>query len=238
MLMITPDSLYGRIGALLSALIIVAVFIGLTLHHDVFAGRPRKDFFWYYTNLSNLLVMGYFSLVSPFLYAKSRFSRFIPLAEFSVTMSILLTNAVFHLVIFPGVKPQLRHVKGSGETRMLAANNLLVHYAVPWLTVLYYLLCAPGKHTLPLYAATLWLAFPLVYASVIFLHASTDRRIPGTDRCFPYPFMDVTLLGKRRVLLICSALCVLCALGSIAILCIIRALYAIFGGGRALFLVG
>ena len=105
MLMITPQSLYGSVGTTLSALIVVACLIGFTLHSDVFSGTPRKDFFWYYTNLSNLLVAFYFSCAAPVLYARSALRRFIPFAEFSVTMSILLTHAVFHLVIFPGVRP-------------------------------------------------------------------------------------------------------------------------------------
>ena len=127
MLMITPDSLYGRVGAILSALIVVACFIGFTLHHDVFSRVPRRDFFWYYTNLSNLLVALYFSCAAPYFYARSTLRRFIPLAEFSVTMSILLTHAVFHLVIFPDVKPHLKKAASCTENQMLFANNLLVH---------------------------------------------------------------------------------------------------------------
>lgn len=237
MLTIPPEALYGRVGALLSALIIVAGFIGLTLHPYVFAGIRRKDFFWYYTNLSNLLVMGYFCAAAPFLYARNALRSLIPFAEFSVAMSILLTHAVFHLIIFPGVKPQIQRAAHTGETLMLAVNNLLVHYAVPWLTLLYYLLCSPGKNALPLYAAPLWLLFPLGYTAAIFLHASSNAPIPGTGRRYPYPFMDPGLLGKKRVCLICAALGIICALGSVGILCIIRALYAVYGGGKALMLV-
>lgn len=238
MLMIPPDFLYGRVGAVLSALIVIACLIGFTLHHDVFSCVPRKDFFWYYTNLSNLLVMGYFSIAAPILYAHASLRRFIPFTEFSVTMSILLTHAVFHFVIFPGVKPQMARILSCGETRMLAANNFVVHYVVPWLVLLYYLLCAPGKDTVPLAAAPVWLLFPLAYSAVIFLHAAARKPIPGTDRRYPYPFLDVALLGKKRVLLICAALLVICAISSTALLCAVRALYALTGGGKALFLVG
>ena len=97
--MITPNALYGRVGAVLSALIVVSCFIGFTLHHDVYASIPRRDFFWYYTNLSNLLVVVYFSFAAPFFYARSAFGRFVPFAEFSVTMAIMLTHLIFHLII-------------------------------------------------------------------------------------------------------------------------------------------
>ena len=238
MLMITPQSLYGSVGTTLSALIVVACLIGFTLHSDVFSGTPRKDFFWYYTNLSNLLVAFYFSCAAPVLYARSALRRFIPFAEFSVTMSILLTHAVFHLVIFPGIRPQLKRFAASSRTRMLAVNNLVVHYVVPWLVLLYYLLCAPRKNAVPLIAAPLWLLFPLAYSLVIFLHARRKKAIPGTQRLYPYPFMDISLLGQKRVMLTCAGLAAICALSSVAALLIVRALYSLLGGGKALVLVG
>ena len=238
MLMITPDSLYGRVGAVLSALIVVACFVGFTLHSDVYSGIPRKDFFWYYTNLSNLLVAFYFSVAAPFFYAKRALRPWIPIAEFSVTMSILLTHAVFHMIIFPGIRPLIQKADLSGENGMLAVNNLLVHYLVPWLVLLYYLLCAPQKDSVPLAAAPLWLLFPLSYAAVIFIHAARHQAIPGTERLYPYPFLDTALLGKRQVLFACAGLSVLCALVSVAVLYVMRALYALYGGNKALFLVG
>ena len=238
MLMIMPDSLYGHIGAVLSALILSACFVGLTLHPQVYSGVPRKDFFWYYTNLSNLLVAFYFSTISPFFYAESRLYPLIPFVEFSVTMSIMLTHAVFHLMIFPGIRQQLNTIVLSREAKMLAANNLLVHYIVPWLVMLYYLFCTPRKNTVPLLAAPLWLLFPLAYAGVVFLHAANDKKIPGTNRLYPYPFLDAALLGKKRVCLACAGMLVLCALASVALLLLLRALYAFAGGGKPLFLVG
>lgn len=237
MLLITPDSLYGRVGAILSALIIIACFTGLTLHSDVFSGIPRKDFFWYYTNLSNLLVAFYFSVAAPFLYAKQALRRWIPIAEFSVTMAILLTHAVFHLMIFPGIRPYIQKITLSGKTGMLAVNNLLVHYIVPWLALLYYLLCAPQKDSVPLAAAPLWLLFPLSYAAVIFIRAARRKAIPGTDRLSPYPFLDTALLGKRQVLLTCAGLLILCLLASVAMQSMMRVLYALYGGNKALILV-
>ena len=238
MLMITPDSLYGRIGAVLSALIVVACFIGFTLHNDVYSGIPRKDFFWYYTNLSNLLVAFYFSAAAPFFYAKPVLRPWIPVAEFSVTMAILLTHAVFHMIIFPGIRQIIKKVDLSGENGMLAINNLLVHYIVPWLVLLYYLFCTPQKNSVPLAAAMLWLLFPLSYATVIFFHAARCKAIPGTNRLYPYPFLDTALLGKRQVLFTCAGLFLLCTLVSGAIQYMMRALYALHGGGKPLFLVG
>lgn len=238
LLMITPNTLYGRVGAILSALIVVACFIGFTLHHSVYAGIPRRDFFWYYTNLSNLLVALYFSFGAPFFYAHPPLRRFIPLTEFSVTMAIMLTHAVFHLIIYPGVRQQVRCAMRCVKNKMLAANNLMVHYVVPLLVLLYYLLCSPGKHTVSFLAAPLWLLFPLLYLLVIFVHAGMGRVIPGDERRYPYPFIDVQLLGLRRVILSCSVLFLISVAASVSLLCILRGLYAVFGGSKPLILVG
>ena len=44
MLVVIPSAPYGRLGALLSALIVVASLIGLTMHKDFYAGVRRRDF--------------------------------------------------------------------------------------------------------------------------------------------------------------------------------------------------
>ena len=42
MLVVTPAALFGRLGAVLSALIVVFSLIGLTVHSDFYAGRRRR----------------------------------------------------------------------------------------------------------------------------------------------------------------------------------------------------
>ena len=69
MLAFVPDYPYGRPGAVLSALIVVFSLIGLTMHRDFYAGKRRRGFFCFYTNLSNLIVLIYFALIAPRLYA-------------------------------------------------------------------------------------------------------------------------------------------------------------------------
>ena len=49
---VIPDEPFGRLGAALSALIAVFSLIGLTMHKDFYAGRRRKDFLCYYTNVT------------------------------------------------------------------------------------------------------------------------------------------------------------------------------------------
>ena len=65
MLVVTPSALFGRVGAVLSALLVVFSLIGLTVHSDFYAGRRRRGYFLYFTNVSNLLVLLYFVTSPP-----------------------------------------------------------------------------------------------------------------------------------------------------------------------------
>ena len=236
MLIITPPALYGHLGALLSALIVVCACIGLTLHKDVYAHTPRSDFYWYYTNVSNLIVLLYFALIAPWLYARAALRRFIPAAEFSVMMVILLTHVVFHNLLFPDILRAARKTRRTRETDIMAADNLFIHYLVPWLTCLYWLLCSPDKDALTLPGALVWLAVPLIYLLCLFLRARRGN-LAGTDSPYPYPFLDVQRLGAGRVARICLLLLALCVLVSLALLLAVRLSFARWGGGHALVLV-
>ena len=236
MLIVTPAALYGRLGALLSALIIVCACIGLTLHRDVYAHTPRRDFYMYYTNVSNLIVLLYFALLSPWLYARAALRRFIPVAEFSVMMIILLTHLVFHNLLFPEIRRAARGMPRSRETAIMAADNAFIHYLVPWLTTLYWLLCAPQKDALTLPGALAWLAVPLLYLLRVFLRALRGN-LAGTDSPYPYPFLDVRRLGATRVAGTCLTLLAACVLASVTLLLLVRLSFAQWGGGHALLLI-
>lgn len=236
MLIVTPAALYGRLGALLCALIVVCACIGLTLHRDVYAHTPRRDFYMYYTNVSNLIVLLYFALLSPWLYARAALRRFIPVAEFSVMMIILLTHLVFHNLLFPEIRRTARGMPHSRETAIMAADNAFVHYLVPWLTALYWLLCAPQKDALTLPGALVWLAVPLLYLLCVFLRARRGN-LAGTDSAYPYPFLDVQHLGAIRVAGTCLTLLAACVLASVTLLLLVRLSFAQWGGGHALLLI-
>lgn len=216
-------------GAVLSALIIVCSAIGLTLHSDVYAHRIRKDYYYYYTHVSNLLVLFYFALAAPLLYANAPLRCLIPTAEFCVAMSILLTGVVFHLMIFPGIKKLAPLLPASRETQIMAANNVFVHYLVPWMTFFYWLFCSPGKAGVPMWASVLWTALPAGYVLLTLLRGRTGQPLGDTSRPYPYPFLDAGHLGMRKVLLICLLLFALCVLFSGGLLLLFRGFSLFFG---------
>lgn len=237
MLVVIPDNLYGRMGAVLCALIVVSCIIGLTMHKDFYSGASRKDFFCFYTNLSNLFVGVYFALAAPQLYARSALRILIPHAEFSVMMSIMLTFCVFHTMLFPAIRSVVEGANHTRAYRIVVTDNFIVHYLVPWLVFIYWLLCSPGKAALRLYDAVLWTMFPAVYLGCIFLRAKSGRRIEETDSLYPYPFLDTAALGKKNVLRTCLTLYGICTAAGLIVILLTRLALSLFGSGHALVLI-
>ena len=237
MILASLPSLYGRVGAALSSLIIVFCCIGLTMHKDVYAGKPRPDFYCYYTNLSNLLVLLYFSLISPLLYLSPSLHRFIPTAEYCIAMVIALTHLVFHFLLFPAIRPQLKCAVWSFELRILAADNLIIHYIVPWLVLLYWLFCAPGKRQLSYSASVLWTLLPVAYLCFILFRGIKRTNLHETDSPYPYPFLDVAQWGAKCVALNCMRLYALSMAYSGGVLLLFKALFFLFGEDHALILI-
>jgi len=237
MLVVVQDMLYERIGAVLSALIVVFCVVGLTMHKDFYDGRKRKGFFCFYTNLSNLLAGVYFALIAPRLYANGALRPLIPHAEFSLMLSIMLTFSVFHLLLFPAIRATVKKAEHTREFLIVCIDNFIIHYLVPWLVFVYWLLCSPGKANLGFGDAFVWTLFPLVYLSVIFFRAARGSIIEETGSPYPYPFLDTAALGKKTVLRTCAALYSVCAAVGLVIVLIIRLLFALFGSGHALILL-
>lgn len=227
MLSLVPNCLYGRLGAALSALIVVFSLIGLTMHKDFYAGKRRRDFFCFYTNLSNLVVLIYFALLSPRLYAESALRALIPHADFAVMMCIMLTFSVFHLLLFPAVRIAAKNAPRTRTYWIVVCDNVIIHYLVPWLVFFFWLLCSPGKTSLGAGDAIYWLTLPLTYAAWILLRAKSGRLIEETGSPYPYPFLDVRTLGAVRVARICTLLLAAGMLAGLSVIAIIR-LYTIF----------
>lgn len=237
MLGIVPPTLYGRTGAVLSALIVVSCLIGLTMHSDFYAGRRRRDFFCYYTNVSNLIVLFYFALAAPRLYATPALHALIPHVEFIVTMCIMLTFSAFHLLLFPTVRVMARDMPHTRAYRIMWVDNLFIHYIVPWLVLAYWVICGPGKRALQIWDAPLFTLIPLLYLLLIFLRARKGCNICGENSPYPYPFLDCNALGVRRVMRTCMMLFAGCLIISLWVLLTLSLAFGMWGGGHALILI-
>ena len=89
---------------LLELLIIFIGACGMVFHSGLVSGEVRRDFFRYYPNLSNLLVVMFY-LIRMVVRIRGSYAGFfgkIVFSElwfFSVTMSIFLTFGIFHFVL-------------------------------------------------------------------------------------------------------------------------------------------
>lgn len=210
--------------AALSSLIIAAALIGLTLSEDFFRGAKRRDYFAYYTNQSNLLVFLYFALAAPALYLSAALHPLIPHIECALTLSILLTHAVYHHLLRPRIKAP--HACMIPRGRIAAADSLLQHYVVPLLTALYWFFFSPGKAQLRAADGVIWLLFPLAYLLFVMLRARLRGEIAGTRSAYPYPFLDIGRCGRRRVALFLLAMLTASALAGCVIVRVSRFLPA------------
>lgn len=215
---------YTRLGVLLSALIVVFTIIGITMHRDFYAGRGRREFFCFYTNVSNLAVLLYFSLAAPQLYAAESMHRLIPHAEFAVMMCIMLTHCVFHLLLYPAVRITVRSMPRTEAYRIVCTDNFIIHYLVPLTVLVYWIICSPNKQSLAAADALYWTALPIAYIALIFLRAQFKGAIEEAGSPYPYPFLDVSVFGIKRVFRMCVQLYVLCVLAGLLIIAAVHML--------------
>ena len=190
---------------ILEIVIVLLAACGLVLHSGWISGEPRKNFFRYYTNLSNLLVAMFYltRLVVRIRGSYDGFFGRIVFSElwfYSVTMTIFLTFGIFHFVLVPGLKEA--ESRGEEFQWLHAFPNYCVHYLVPLLSLLNWLLF--GEKTELNYAwALIWTVIPLIYVAYAFIRAADGVPIENTDSAYPYDFMDLKKHGWKVVLRNC-----------------------------------
>lgn len=176
-------------------MIVIIGSCGLVLHSGLISGTPRKDFFRYYTNLSNLLVTMFF-LIRTVIRITRNYQGFfgkIVFSElwfFSITMTIFLTFGIYHFVLAPSFRnapPESKEFKFSHSI-----SNYCVHYIVPLLNLLNWLLFA-DKSALQYKWGLIWIIIPWVYVIYAVIRGLHGDIIENTNSAYPYDFMD---LGK------------------------------------------
>ena len=76
---------------------------------------------------------------------------------------------------------------------LVSAANYMVHGVVPLLAIADWILFLPHGR-LRAKDAALWLIYPIAYAVFIFIRAEVGAPFYGTTR-YPYPFIDVDVIG-------------------------------------------
>lgn len=129
------------------------VATGQIFHSGIAKGSFRKEFYCYYTNISNLAVLVYFVLYAllpkdSILYGVIHSSEFM----YCITMMILLTFAIYHFVLRPAL---LSGKVQNGRERHYAFHNIIVHYIVPILTFVIWLVLGTKNSFSAVYCVTM-----------------------------------------------------------------------------------
>lgn len=125
----------------------------------------------YYTNIGNLGVALIFAGV-----ALDRRAAMRPLMIGGAAINAALIGIVYALLLSGHIHP--------GESVL---SVVLLHYVVPVLSILFWLICAPrGGHDL--HEPLVWGAPPLLYFIYVLARAHFDGR-------YPYPFINVAQIG-------------------------------------------
>jgi len=137
----------------------------------------------YFTVLTNLLVA--LSLSVALWWPASTAGRWLqrPGVASAVAVSIALVGIAYHLL--------LRHVWDPQGLQKVA--DVTLHYVVPALTVLHWWFVVPPAR-MSWHAPLAWAAWPLAYLVYALLRGVWLQH-------YPYPFIDVAVLGYARTLL-------------------------------------
>jgi hypothetical protein len=154
------------------------------------------NYLGYFTILTNML--GALALTSRLLPAGSRFVRFFlrPTVVTTIAMSIIIVGVVYALLLRGLWDPQ----------GMQLVADILLHYVMPVLFVVYWWLMVPPD-ALRWSDMPAWLLYPLAYFVFSMLRGASTG-------IYPYPFVDIDALGFARVLL--NALLMLLAFAMVA----------------------
>ena len=176
--------------------------VGLYFHSTLpVTGHIRTGFFVFYTNLSNLLLAMYqLTLGVSGHDPQCGVFRWLSSAgvALSMTLCIFVTHLIYQWVLVPSAK---KSGKALSDIGFSSFGNLCVHYAVPWLTVVQWLLWQ-DKSGLTIGRAAWWLVLPLAYFAFGMARGATGKPIGHTKLIYPYPFLDLEHLGVKRFCLV------------------------------------
>ncbi|GAA4751443.1 Pr6Pr family membrane protein [Sphingomonas daechungensis] len=167
---------------LLAVIIALTAWVGLGIQFYATFGTSGSvlETLWiilrFFTITTNLIVAVTMTAVA----LDRRVSSFI---HAGVTLAIGLVGVVY-VTLLRG----LLQLEGAA----LIADTIL-HYAVPIMTVLYWIAIAP-KYGLRWQHSLLWSLYPLAYFAYAIVRGSIDGR-------YPYPFMNLAELGPARTAL-------------------------------------
>ena len=167
---------------------------GLSMH---IIDRQWADFN-YYTVLSNAFCFVYFlvSLIVNLqrLYHRQHTFTWRPRLEGAVLFTITVTLLIYNFMLKPP------HPTPAINPDFFSPLNIIQHYIVPFAVIFDWLVFVPKRRWRRADPIS-WVLIPFAYFIYILIRAPFAGDIAGTESPYPYAFIDIQLLGIRRVLL-------------------------------------
>jgi hypothetical protein len=188
---IKSSQLFVAIGSIITWVSLgLQFYLFIVVHRITSIPEAIIRFFGFYTILTNILVAVCFTFL--WLSPKSRWGNFFSQQKTITAISVYITVValVYNLILRSMWSP-----KG-----LLRVADELLHVVTPLLFVFYWFIFTP-KGALQLKNIFSWLIYPLVYLLYILSRGAFVKY-------YPYPFMDVSILGYSKVLLNSTVLCV------------------------------
>ncbi len=183
-----------RYSLIYKSILVLAALFGLVLQ---FSTSTRFfQTFSYYTVQSNLWVLIFFGVLLWFEIKKRPWDYpWIRLFKTMFTIGIFVTFLVYHFLL----RPSLGTDTGSFEVGGL--NDLFVHYIVPIMTLLDYLIFDP-KGKMKWYSPLFNLIRPLDYVLYLLIYNLLGGRFTfgSSTSTYPYFFLDIDRFGFLGVL--------------------------------------
>ncbi|MCZ2459302.1 MAG: Pr6Pr family membrane protein [Chitinophagales bacterium] len=198
----------------LAVLIIILTWFALMAQYWIsFENRTASvwdttiTYFSYFTILSNTLVALYFTLLSWRNINTKKQSKINLKALTAITVYIAIVGIVYQIA--------LRHIWDPQGLQKIVDE--LLHSVIPLLVLLYWIL-QQGHKELKYKDSFLWLLFPLLFLiyTVIRGHYTSF---------YPYPFLDVNVIGVNKVILNSLILTIVFLVFSIALIWINRIMH-------------
>lgn len=194
----------ARVAFIYRSVLALIGIIFLLAQLGLFAGKFMPSFFHYFTNLSNVGVVA--CLVGEVIYMlRHRLDGkldssavWAPNFKYAMVMAISVTGLIAHFLL-------------SGmlfKDGVLNIDLIVLHYVMPIGMVLDWLLFDPKGH-MTKSGPFVWVVFPLVYFAYVLFDVNVlgiSMGAPTGASRYPYPFIDVDMLGAGQVALTCVVL--------------------------------
>ena len=178
----TPRQIFLTNGAALGWVALIFQFYLIIINRTSSIAETITRYFSFFTILTNILVALCFTFL--LLRPGSKWGRFFgrPVTLTAVIVYIAIVGIIYNIV--------LRFLWSPTGLQFLVDE--LLHSVIPALSILYWFLFVP-KETLKWKNILPWLIYPLIYCIYSLIRGAIVE-------FYPYPFIDISVLGFNRVL--------------------------------------